>query len=294
MDSNQDAIEAFQEALLQAQNNVESEKDPSDPVDGDSDSQIVFSGNVSSDSAIGAQSNLLSELEKTRTLPSWALFLSGLLVLPLLSGIISSILIEVTDGSGQEYFTHDGWTREPNITIQNESYAVREYYLGSGFEQEFPSNSWDIVVEGDIGFAVGGSAILWGNYEGPESRHQEIVIDGEVWYQMHVEDCHSCSRCWSAEEGCDCRSCNDVNVVIKIDGPAVDIATNSSNGADFVGYWSGANAGFFALEILGFLIMPISFIGGIIWGFKTDRKPFAYGIISAVAVAFVVGGDFMV
>ena len=294
MDSNQDAIEVFQKALLQAQNNAESKQEPSDTVDENSDSQIVFSGKVSSDSATGPQLNPFSGIEKNRTLPSWALFLSGLLVLPLFAGIVSSILIEVSHSSGQEYFSHDGWTREPSITIQNETYSVREYHLGNGFEEEYPGNSWDIVVEGDLGFAVGGTAILWGNYQGPESQHQVFEIDGDTWYQMHVENCNSCSRCWSAEEGCDCSSCNDVNVFIKIDGEAVDIATNSSNGADFVGYWSGGNVGIFALEIIGFLIMPISFIGGIIWGFKTDRKPFAYGIISAVAVAFVVDGDFMV
>jgi hypothetical protein len=294
VDSNQDAIEVFQKALLQAQNNAESKQEPSDTVDENLDSQVVFSGKVSSDSATGAQLNPFPGIGKKRTLPSWALFLSGLLVLPLFSGIVSSILIEVSHSSGQEYFSHDGWTREPNITIQNETYSVREYHLGIGFEEEYPGNSWDIVVEGDLGFAVGGNAILWGNYQGPESQHQAFEIDGETWYQMHVENCRSCSRCWSAEKGCDCSSCNDVNVFIKIDGAAVDIATNSSNGADFVGYWSGGNGEIFALEIIGFLIVPISFIGGIIWGFKTDRKPFAYGIISAVAVAFVVDGDFMV
>ena len=57
MDSNQDAIEVFQKALLQAQNNAESKQEPSDTVDENLDSQVVFSGKVSSDSATGAQLN---------------------------------------------------------------------------------------------------------------------------------------------------------------------------------------------------------------------------------------------
>jgi hypothetical protein len=45
------------------------------------------------------------------------------------------------------------------------------------------------------------------------------------------------------------------------------------------------------LFFFGLIIWPISIIGGIIWGFKTNRKPFAYGILSASLL--VVGGLFI-
>ena len=84
----------------------------------------------------------------------------------------------------------------------------------------------------------------------------------------------------------------DVNVYIKLDGDTVDIATNDSISPVWVSYWS-EELEYEADEFRPILavpvyIWPISLIGGIIWGFKTDRKPFAYGIMTAGMLALLL------
>ena len=90
----------------------------------------------------------------------------------------------------------------------------------------------------------------------------------------------------SAESG------EDAIVYIKLDGDEVDIATKNSEAPRWVGYYGWEDDEFDAtrdiIETLAFVIWPISFIGGIIWGFATDKKPFAYGIMAAGVLSIVL------
>ena len=269
MDSGQDAIEAFQKALLQAQGDSESNHIQNDILDGDLDSHIVFSGSVSSVTSNSNQSNSLSRFKKKAPLPSWALFMMGLIVLPIATGVISAVLVE-SGNISNEYWANYG-LNDGQVTIQDETYNVHEFDLGWRFDAEYPSEGyWDLVVEGIVGNNGGYSdATINGDGDGPHTRFDSFEIDGDTWYKMDMNHCSlGLDRCG--------------NIFIKFDGNTVDVAGESMEAPIYVGYLSEAFEGTGAVtEFLGFVIWPISIIGGIIWGYKTDRKPFAYGVMTA-------------
>ena len=287
VDTDQDAIEAFQKALIQAQNNPESKQDRTVTMETDSDSQATFIGNVSSDSTSDAQSNSLSDAEN-RTLPSWALFLMGLLVLPIFTGIISFNLLMDAEDSGLTYEAYNP-TSKPSITIQNETYYVHEFNLGYGFNQHYPpdceSDCWEMIVV--VNNRIDGTnGVIWGNRDGPSyNRFEKFAENGNVWHSMYVVNCDE-----MVQEGMDCD--DDILINIKTDESTINVATEYSEAPIYFEYWAddmASERGQY-LFFFGLIIWPISIIGGIIWGFKTNRKPFAYGILSAGLL--VVGGPF--
>ena len=97
MDSNQDAIEAFQKALLQAQNDSEPKQTPAyAAAEGNSDGELMFSGSVSPDTSTPTQSNpalfTVYEEKEVSSNQFWGLFLMGLIVLPAITWITSCLL----------------------------------------------------------------------------------------------------------------------------------------------------------------------------------------------------------
>lgn len=359
MDSDSDAIEAFQKALLEAQDNSGSNQILNDISDGFSNSPQVFSGSVSPDDSTSTQSNssflTVNEEKENSSLPPWALFMMGMIVLPIITGLISFTLIgtvEFTDDWG-EYSTGDAIFNE-NVTIQDEIYYVHEFHLGDGFGDELAGNhgEWEIFAEGqlgndtlissaiirggddvpnadmaedddgnlwykmEIGWTSGG--IRWTSYyggycewEGNDLEDDDVrwwckyEVDDEEWYdwwyycEHHDSDWH-CTDDFdqreahkdSAEENMWAESGEDAIVYIKLDGDEVDIATKNSEAPRWVGYYGWEDGESDAtrdiIETLAFVIWPISFIGGIIWGFATDKKPFAYGIMAAGVLSIVL------
>lgn len=218
----------------------------------------------------------MSEEEKV-TLPSRALFLVGLLVFPIITGIISSSLIFLADNSDLIYESYEA-TPKPSITIQDEIYHVYEFNLENGFNQHYPpdceSGCWEIiVVVNNRTREIDG--LIWGNRDGPSyNSFEKFTENGNVWHKMQVIDCHEADQ-----EDMNCL----ILINIKPDENAVNVAIKHSGAPIYLDYWADDMAterGQY-LFFFGIAIWPISIIGGIIWGLKTGRKPLAYGILSA-------------
>ncbi len=363
MDSDQDAMEAFQKALALAQNNPEPKQTPADEAaEGNSDGGLMFSGSVSPDTTMSTQSNpalftVYDEKEESSN-QSLGLFLAGMIVLPAIIGIISASIIEYTEEDGYdvlERYTAGSSVYNDNVTIREEIYYVHEFHLGDGFGYELAENRgvWSISIQGIIGNNTWGSAVIRGYDDRPDTYDTWLDDDGNLWHKMDTfyEDGYTY---WNSYYGGDCEwegaddtawgdtrwwckyeadddwddwwyycenhdsnwhctddfgqsenyensseenryyssDSTDVNVYIKLDGDTVDIATNDSINPVWVSYWSEEldyeADEFRFLHAVPVFIWPISFIGGIIWGFKTDRKPFAYGIMTAGLLALLL------
>lgn len=234
---------------------------------------VLIQGGVDNKPILSQPASTLSEAEKAH-LPSRALFLLGLLVFPIFTGIISSSLLYLADDSDLIYESYET-TPKPSITIQDEMYYVHEFNLENGFNRNYPpdckSGCWEmIVVVNDRADEIDG--VIWGNRDGPwDDSFEEFTENGNVWYNMHVVNCYETVQ--------DCV----ILINIKPDENAVNVAIKHSGAPIYLDYWTDDMAterGQY-LFFFGVAIWPISIIGGIIWGLKTDRKPLAYGILSA-------------
>ena len=361
VDSDSDAIEVFQKALLEAQDNSESNQILNDISDGFSNSPQVFSGSVSPDDSTSTQSNssflTVNEEKENSSLPPWALFMMGMIVLPIITGLISFTLIgtvEFTDDWG-EYSTGDAISKG-NITIQDEIYYYHGFHLGDGFGDELEGNpgEWEIFAEGQLGndtlissaiirgdgdvtnadmaedddgnlwskMEIGWTShdfAMWTSYyggycewEGNDLQDDDVrwwckyEVDDEEWddwwyYCEHHDSDWHCTDDFdqrqahkdSAEENMWAESGEDTIVYIYLYADdEVFIATKNSEAPRWVGYYSWeideSDTTRDIIETLAFVIWPISFIGGIIWGFATDKKPFAYGIMAAGVLSIVL------
>ena len=360
MDSDQDAIEAFQKALSQAQNDSEPKQTPAyAAAEGNSDGELMFSGSVSPDTSTPTQSNpalfTVYEEKEVSSNQFWGLFLMGLIVLPAITWITSITIIESSEYEDGLYYESNRPIYTDNVTIGEEIYYVHEFHLGDGFSNELEGNLgvWAITVEGIVGNeTVAGRGVIRGFNDAAET---DLGMDdeGNLWHKMDfffyayrddnwntyydgycewegdAEEWESDTKWWCKYDADDeewddwwyyCEHhdpnwyCTDVFgqseyyehsaegswwstepelnedliVYIKFDGDTVDVATQNSTSPTEVNYWSEEIEDRGNFEFLPLVIWPISFIGGIIWGFKTDRKPFAYGIMTAGLLALVL------
>ena len=143
MDSDQDAIEAFQKALSQAQNDSEPKQTPAyAAAEGNSDGELMFSGSVSPDTSTPTQSNpalfTVYEEKEVSSNQFWGLFLMGLIVLPGITWITSIAIIE--NSEDRLYYESNWPIYTDNVTIGEEIYYVHEFHLGDGFSNELEGN----------------------------------------------------------------------------------------------------------------------------------------------------------
>mgnify|MGYP001185276781 CR=1 FL=1 len=288
MTSDKEASKAFQEALLHAQKNIESKQNSIDNVQGDSDRPVELTENISSDETSSSKLTSSSNIERGDSFPSSALFLMGLL-LPIITGIIiSSIVFQESRTSASHQPVHTP-ENEHTIVLNNETYMAYEVTMTNGFSDDYPpdcySNCWEFFVEvgTDLGFV---SKAIYGYSAGPSLNSFDPVIEnGDVWYLMDLRNCEG----YVPEFDCD----DEIYIKINTDG-TVNIATNYGI-PTFVEYLSVGSWDYDMdphLQNLGLGIWPILMIAGIIWGYKTDRKPFAYGIMTAgvliITIPFVL------
>ncbi len=289
MGSDKEASKAFQEALLHARENIESKQNSIDNVERDSDRPVELTENIPSDETSSSKLTASSNIERGDSFPSSALFLIGLL-LPIITGIIiSSIVFQSSRTSStfhQPVYTPEN---EQPIVLNNETYMAYEVTMTGGFSDDYPpdchQNCWEFFVEvrTDLGFV--GKAI-YGYSVGPSLNSFDPVIEnGDVWYLMDLRNCEG----YVPEFDCD----DEIYIKINTDG-TVNIATNYGI-PTFMEYVSVGSWDYDMdphLQNLGLGMWPILMIAGIIWAYKTDRKPFAYGIITAgvlfITIPFVL------
>ena len=289
MGSDKEASKAFQEALLHARENIESKQNSIDNVERDSDRPVELTENIPSDETSSSKLTASSNIERGDSFPSSALFLIGLL-LPIITGIIiSSIVFQSSRTSStfhQPVYTPEN---EQPIVLNNETYMAYEVTMTGGFSDDYPpdchQNCWEFFVEvrTDLGFV--GKAIF-GYSVGPSLNSFDPVIEnGDAWYLMDLRNCEG----YVPEFDCD----DEIYIKINTDG-TVNIATNYGI-PTFMEYVSVGSWDYDMdphLQNLGLGMWPILMIAGIIWAYKTDRKPFAYGIITAgvlfITIPFVL------
>ena len=288
MGPDKEASKAFQEALLHARKNIESKQNSIDNVERDSDRPVELTENIPSDQTSSSKLTASSNIERGDSFPSSALFLMGLL-LPIITGIIiSSIVLQESRTSTSHQPVHTP-ENEQSIVLNNETYMAYEVTMTNGFSDDYPpdchQNCWEFFVEvrTDLGFV--GKAI-YGYSVGPSLNSFDPVIEnGDVWYLMDLRNCEG----YVPEFDCD----DEIYIKINTDG-TVNIATNYGI-PTFMEYLSIGSWDYDMdphLQNLGLGIWPILMIAGIIWGYKTDRKPFAYGIMTAgvlfITISFVL------
>ena len=211
-------------------------------------------------------------------LPSWAWFVMGLVLVPLLIGTVSTLLsvIAESDYNNEEY--SESPVSVQDVTINEEVYAVTEFFMAPNFDQMFATQVyWDLVIEG------GGNGDFWHAYIAGDdagfSRDTVIDSEGLVWMEADVSE-HV--------------------VFVRVEGDNVLVATQAdTNSPVYAGYWwEGSEEGAEALFMASCLIWPVSILGGTAWGLATNRKHFAYGILSwgafviAASILFFIGWFF--
>lgn len=252
-----------------------SDAPPSIFLGGPANTENILSGNVNTGSE-GKQYGFWGENENAESsrLPSWAWFLMGLILVPLLVGTVSALLGAIAESE----YNNEEYSESPvsvqDVTIDEEVYAVDEFFMAPNFDELFATQTyWDLVIEGD-GDGDYWSAIIIGDDAGFNGG--TILDDGGlVWMEADLD--------YNYE------SPSKNAVFVRVEGDHVFVATQSDTPPPvFVGYWwEGSEQGSEALFMASCLIWPVSILGGTAWGLTTNRKHFAYGILSWGVVAFI-------
>ena len=193
-------------------------------------------------------------------LPSWAWFVMGLILAPLLVGTVSTLLrvIAESDYNNEEY--SESPIKVQDVTINEEVYTVNEFFMAPNFDEMFATQVyWDLVIEG------GGNGDYWTAFIAGDDAgfHQDTVVDSE------------------GSEWMDADASKHV-VFVRVEDENVFVATQpDSPSPEYAGYWwEGSEEGSEILFMASCLIWPVSILGGTAWGLATNRKHFAYGILS--------------
>ena len=208
-------------------------------------------------------------------LPPSSLFLIGLL-LPFFLGIIILMVVGQTHGHSVLHGPVYTPASASSVDLDDETYQTYDITMTSGFSDHYPpechQNCWEFLVEvrteqGEV------EATVWGYEVGPSlNSFQPYEESGNEWYMMAQRHCES----YTPEFDCDGKTFIKINS----DG-TVNIATNHGR-PTFIEYaYAGVQHSISdEVRTIAPFMWPISLFAGIAWGYKTDRKPFAYGLMT--------------
>ncbi|MFL2957245.1 MAG: hypothetical protein ACJZ4Z_00425 [Candidatus Thalassarchaeaceae archaeon] len=222
-----------------------------------------------------------SNIEKSSTTPPWAWFLIGLIPIPLALSIISILVISIPEAD----FLNEEYSNNPqkseDVTFDSEYFEVYIFDLSSRFESIFAEHRyWDLNIESSYEY----SSYEWGSYisGNDKSIDQNQIIDDEgmIWYDTDIHDNPPENIVVYVRVVED-----NVHVALKSETPRPTYVHYYFEGNDWVGdsdtlFWGTC------------MIWPITIILGTIWGFRTNRKPLAYGILTWGIVAIILMGLF--
>ena len=288
MGSDRDATKAFQEALLYAQKNIESKQNSIDNGEVNTDKTVELTENIPHGETSGSKLTASSNIQRGNRFPSSAFFVCGLL-LPIIAGIIISSIVFQQSRTSTSHLPIHTPDNERTIVLNNETYMAYEVTMTNGFSDDYPpechQNCWEFFVEvrTDLGLV---NKAIYGYSVGPSlNSFNPVIENGDLWYLMDLRNCES----YVPEFDC----YDEIYIKINTDG-TVNIATNYGIPTTMeyisVGSWNyDMNP---HLQNLGLGMWPMLMIVGITWGYKTDRKPFPYGIMTAgvlfVTISFVL------
>ena len=172
-------------------------------------------------------------------------------------------------------------TLESTIEFNNTTYGVYgPMIMTGGFSDHYPPDCnrkcWEFLFEADTSKGQV-TAEIWGDSAGPLSESFESYIEnGNTWHRMDLLHCESHEPEFDCQEG--------VFLKINADG-TVEIATNYGV-PTFIEYSYSDTYGETKslLRQLNFAFWPMLILTGIIWGLKTEKKPFVSGLMYGSAV----------
>ena len=171
-------------------------------------------------------------------------------------------------------------TLESTIEFNNTTYGVYgPMIMTSGFSDHYPPDCnrkcWEFLFEADTSKGQV-TAEIWGDSAGPLSESFESNIEnGNTWHRMDLLHCESHAPEFDCQEG--------VFLKINADG-TVEIATNYGVPAIEYSYSDTYGETKSLLRQLNFAFWPMLILTGIVWGLKTEKKPFVSGLIYGSAV----------
>ena len=222
-----------------------------------------------------------NNIEETPQTPSWAWFLIGLILIPIILSIISILVLTISDSDFfNEEYSKNPPERSEDIIFEDEYFEVYIFTISSRFADIFAEqNYWDLNIESRLT-----DSYEWGSYISGNDEYidQNSITDdtGMIWYNTDIHDNPP------EETVAYVRIIEDtVHVAIKSDTPRPTYVHYYFEGNDEAGdsdtlFWGTC------------IIWPITIILGTIWGFRTNRKPLAYGILTWGIVAIIVMGLF--
>ena len=214
-----------------------------------------------------------SENEKKFVFPSWAWFLVGLIVVPVLLSFVSALLNDFN--TNQDYWADSYSSDNDDVTINEDLFDVYRFDMRSGFGDAYLSyGNWEISVEFNNNDP--NSYAYW--YCDIDGNYQEINVDqvddsdGNGWMECELNN-------WNGDN-------RDDKVYLRIKGNNIYVATQSDNFPAAVNYWHEYNENSGAAGA-ACMIWPVVIIGGSIFGFVTQRRALAYGLMTFVGLIFV-------
>ena len=213
-----------------------------------------------------------NENEKKFVFPSWAWFLVGLIIVPVVLSFTTGLLNN--SGNYQEYYADLHSSNNDDVTINEDLFDVYRFDLGRGFEDAFLSNDyWSINAEFENNNPDG--YYYWNCNVGVD--YQEAAVEevddseGKVWMKCVLVNN------WNEDF-------QDEKVYLRVNGNSIYVATQNDNVPSYVGYWYEYDESPFVF--VSCMLWPIVIIGGSIFGFVTQRRALAYGLMTFTGLIF--------
>jgi hypothetical protein len=178
-----------------------------------------------------------------------------------------------TDGYDEEY------SQNPvvigSVTIDDRTFETYGFSVSPDFQYDFDDPSfWTITIGGD-------NWSSWlDSYDFGDSELQAVDSQGSQWQSMWTD-------IWYSEFS------NPPEIYIRVESDFVHVAFNLNECSEcgqpeYFSYYSDFNSGNEdAIAMVMCLLWPVTIIAGMVWGFATGRKPFAYGLMSFCALVAV-------
>jgi len=202
-------------------------------------------------------------------------FLTGLIVVPVLLGGISTFLGSMTETGGYD----EEYSQNPvvigSVTIDDRTFETYGFSISPDFQYDFDDPSfWSISIGG-----YNWSSWL-DSYDFGDSDLQAVDSQGSQWQSMWTYT-------WSSEFS------NVPEIYIRVESDFVHVAFNLNECSecgqpDYFSYYSddySENQDVIAMVMC--LLWPVTIIAGVVWGYATGRKPFAYGLMSFCALVAI-------
>ena len=213
--------------------------------------------------------------EHKSIVPKVAWFFFGMIGVPLVLSLISGFTPQPEFDSNSYAFAGNDNTEY--TIVEGDNLTVYSFSTSSDFESEYDDYEfWEIYAD---------SPTWWMRIYSDTGQFASYEADdgGYTWFEpsyveFFEEDVHQSEEEEEEEEA-------DVGTILwTLDESRLLIATNTD--PEFVqAYYYSENYSNELASTLTCFMWPVVMIGGIIWGFATKRRSFAYGIMSAFILA---------